>query len=149
MAKKCFKCNVEKPLRDFYRHPKMADGRLGKCKECTKKDVSENYRKNRAHYVLYDRQRTQTPERRAKMIDYQRKRRSLCPEKAKAWRLTTRAIQCGRLTRMPCEVCGNPESEAHHDDYSKPLEVRWLCFKHHREHHGQTVTEIAELEKPQ
>jgi hypothetical protein len=33
-----------------------------------------------------------------------------------------------------CEICGK-KAEAHHDDYGKPLEVRWLCFKHHREWH--------------
>ncbi len=37
--KKCFKCSNTKPLTDFYAHPRMADGRLGKCKECTKKDT--------------------------------------------------------------------------------------------------------------
>ena len=44
--KKCFKCNTEKPLDDFYRHPKMPDGHVNKCKDCNKKDVSENYIKN-------------------------------------------------------------------------------------------------------
>lgn len=47
----------------------------------------------------------------------------------------------GRLVRKPCEACGSEKSQAHHDDYSKPLDVRWFCFKHHREiGHGQTVT---------
>jgi hypothetical protein len=36
-------------------------------------------------------------------------------------------------------VCGEPEAQAHHDDYAKPLDVRWLCNKHHREHHGEQI----------
>ncbi len=39
----------------------------------------------------------------------------------------------GTLTQKPCEVCGKMKSQAHHNDYSKPLEVRWLCPKHHKE----------------
>jgi hypothetical protein len=41
--KKCFKCGIEKELDEFYKHPKMADGHLNKCKDCNKKDVKDNY----------------------------------------------------------------------------------------------------------
>lgn len=41
----------------------------------------------------------------------------------------------GELPRQPCEVCGDPKTDGHHDDYSKPLEIRWLCRSHHRQHH--------------
>ena len=46
-----------------------------------------------------------------------------------------RAIKSGALYRMSCEVCGITETEAHHMDYDKPLEVNWLCKKHHVERH--------------
>ena len=39
------------------------------------------------------------------------------------------------MTRQPCEVCGNAKAQAHHDDYGKPLDVRWLCTTHHAEWH--------------
>jgi len=45
------------------------------------------------------------------------------------------AVEAGRLTRQPCEKCDNPKSEAHHEDYSQPLNVMWLCRKHHLERH--------------
>lgn len=48
---------------------------------------------------------------------------------------TMMRIKRGLLIRYPCEVCGDTKVEAHHDDYSKTYDVRWLCFKHHREHH--------------
>jgi hypothetical protein len=41
-----------------------------------------------------------------------------------------------KINKMPCEVCGEINVEAHHDDYDKPLQVRWLCRPHHLEHHA-------------
>lgn len=49
--------------------------------------------------------------------------------------LLNRMLRQGLIERKPCEICNNEKVEAHHDDYSKPLEVRWLCKKHHCEHH--------------
>lgn len=59
-------------------------------------------------------------------------------EKARAHAAVQRAIAKGKLVRVSCEVCQDPKSQAHHDDYSKPLEVRWLCHAHHfQAHHGR------------
>jgi len=63
-----------------------------------------------------------------------------------ARQVTAYAIKKGWLLRRACEVCGKEHSpadgpegyvDAHHDDYAKPLDVRWLCQKHHREHHRE------------
>ncbi len=48
-------------------------------------------------------------------------------------------IQSGELVKLPCTVCGEKDSQAHHEDYSKPLEVLWLCTVHHKEKHTSTT----------
>lgn len=54
--------------------------------------------------------------------------------------MVNKAIKKGELCRKPCEVCKtNKDIKAHHDDYNKPLEIRWLCEKHHREHHNRLI----------
>ena len=55
------------------------------------------------------------------------------PERVKAQRLIFSALRNKTLKKLPCEKCGCEKSEAHHEDYSKPLEVNWLCKKHHGE----------------
>jgi hypothetical protein len=40
-------------------------------------------------------------------------------------------VRVGRIVPSPCEICGNERVQAHHNDYTKPLEVRWLCKEHH------------------
>jgi len=65
------------------------------------------------------------------------------PEKSLAYDAVYYAKQTGRLEAQPCEVCGETKNvHAHHDDYSKPLEVRWLCPKHHRALHLKQESEV-------
>jgi hypothetical protein len=47
------------------------------------------------------------------------------------WKLNGE-LKTGKAKKKPCEVCGKEKVEAHHPNYSKPLEVVWLCHKHHR-----------------
>jgi len=47
-------------------------------------------------------------------------------------------LRRGKIPRRPCEVCGDPNAEMHHDDYSKPLDIRWLCREHHMDLHCST-----------
>lgn len=137
--KECFKCNQAKPLDDFYFHPQMADGRLGKCKECTKSDAAKRSLEKRDYVRDYDHWRQRLPSRRKKKQEYHKLHNQRYPQKAKARQLFANAIRDNKIKKLPCEVCGD-KAEGHHEDYSKPLEVRWLCFRHHREiGHGQTV----------
>lgn len=46
------------------------------------------------------------------------------------------AIRTGKLVKQPCEVCSEPNVEAHHDDYAKPYDVRWLCKACHADYHA-------------
>ena len=53
--------------------------------------------------------------------------------RARARRAVEAALRSGRLVRRPCEHagCGDPRTEAHHTNYARPLDVRWLCRTHH------------------
>ena len=130
--KTCFKCGAEKPLADFYKHPQMSDGHVNKCKECNKKDVSANRNKNIDKYREYDRKRGSRHS-----IDYCKVYREKYPNKYKAHNTVNNAIRAKKLIKLPCEMCGNTEvdTHAHHDDYSEPLNVRWLCAACHSQWH--------------
>lgn len=131
-VKTCFKCGRELPLDEFYAHPQMTDGHLNKCKMCARKDVRDNRRKKIDYYRDYDKKRFHTAKRMAQAAQYDKNYRSKYPEKRNAHRLLAYAIKCGRVEKCPCEICGDTNVHAHHEDYSKPLDVIWLCPKHHK-----------------
>lgn len=131
--KSCFKCHISKPIDQFYKHPKMKDGHLNKCKECTRRDTHQNYEENREAHSSYDKLRQRRVDRRQKKQGYLRRHRLIYPERDKARQAVARALRFGRLRKEPCLICGTIENlQAHHEDYDKPLEVKWYCDKHHR-----------------
>lgn len=66
-------------------------------------------------------------------------------EKAQAQLTLRNAIASNKIQRLPCEVCGKLPTDGHHMDYSKPLEVVWLCRKHHKLEHGKINRKIKPL----
>lgn len=152
-TKTCFKCLFKKPLEAFYKHSRMADGRLNKCMDCAKSDVNKHRQENLLNIRAYDRMRGLMPHRVAARKEYAKtpafaeshKSATLRwvakhPERRKAHHTVSNALRDGKLQKLPCLVCGNDKVEGHHPDYSRPLDVVWLCNTHHRQTHTMAVS---------
>lgn len=126
--KQCFKCNQVLPLERFYRHPSMADGRLNKCKSCAKRDVKANRRARIDYYRAYD----QAKGSRSKLVPGRRRNQA-------AHSAVSYAVRTGKISKPKCcSNCGaDTHLHAHHDDYSKHLQVVWLCVPCHKDRHKE------------
>ena len=148
----CKTCGQSKAPTEFYRSNKS------NCKPCVRRRVRETRAEKIDYYRAYDRARADEPSRVAlrKQVAVRRRNdpeiRAFDRERAKAWQeanaekraahiATGNAIRDGKLTPEPCERCGQAVGvQAHHEDYSKPLDVTWLCPPCH----GQLHREINE-----
>ena len=134
--KACSVCKLEKPLDSFHRNSSSKDGRGCRCKSC-----SAIYDKNRAG----DPKRVEARKRYAKtdngrIIGNRAKRKWINnnPIKRRAEKKVQSLRRSGKLKPLPCEVCGSDDIiHAHHCDYSKPLEIKWLCPLHHTAWHRE------------
>jgi len=144
--RKCKTCGVEKPIETFPKyHAKGLIGRRGTCRDCwnakwTPIIVAHGrryYHENTHGYRDKQKARTMLQHRADKGAH---RRRNVAysdrhPLKAAAKQSVTVAVRSGRLSRRACQVCGMSKTQAHHDDYSKPFVVLWLCLVHHGERH--------------
>ena len=137
--KTCFKCNVTKPLTEFYTHSQMADGHLNKCKSCNKVDTRRNRFAHRDYYNEYDRERALTEKRKENAKKQQVKWREAFPERKRAACTVRRAVLKGIINKTHCFICGDENVQAHHPDYSRPLDVIWLCVHHHKMAHAMII----------
>src|SRR5216117_2839614 len=135
------------PYSEFYTHPQMSSGYLNYCKTCVRARIAMFRSANLEQVRAKDRERSSLPHRRKHNREFSRKYRAdgrgvvssrkwieRNQEKRRAQVAAGNALRDGRLDRHPCEVCG-AKAEMHHEDYSKPLEVKWRCRQHHAEVH--------------
>lgn len=117
--KKCSCCKEQKDFVFFNIDKTQKSGYATYCKPCKKQK---------------DRIRQLT-----RIVDKTKKDqwRKQFPERKNAQAKVYRALASGKLTKQPCFVCGEI-AEAHHPDYSRPLDVVWLCASHHRQTHSMT-----------
>ena len=121
-TKTCFKCGRELPLSSFYKHPRMGDGHLNKCKDCTKKDVSDNIAKKSQHFEWRQKERERGRE----------KYRRLNYNKQKMRHPETRSVSSFYkklgLTLQGCEL--------HHWNYNFLKDVIAIPINIHRKLHN-------------
>ena len=142
-----------KELKEFYKHAKMADGHVNKCKECNKKDVRDNRADKIDYYAEYDRQRDKlkhrvelkkryghTPEGKESINKCRKKWLENNTVKRSAQIILGNAVRSGALTKpRSCQVCNKEHIRihGHHDDYNYPMVVRWLCPRCHTAWHRE------------
>ena len=151
LFRKCKSCAERLELGEFYNHPLGKHGKDHICKICRRRQTKKNRNEKIEQYRAHDRKRGSLPHRvqlreRLSEIYYQDgtfarakdrwvKRN---PEKRKASFLLNRAIRSGLISRGKCVNCESMERvHGHHDDYSKPLDVVWLCATCHPKHHAK------------
>lgn len=145
--KTCKQCGIEKPMTEYYQHKGMADGHLNKCKSCVRSRVANYSEKNIEKIKHYDKIRSKLPHRVQARKEYAKTENGKLaikkahqnylknfPLRKAAHIITNNALRDGKLLKLPCLICGG-ESEAHHPDYSRPLDVVWLCSLHHKQAH--------------
>jgi hypothetical protein len=148
--KVCKECKIKKPLTDYYVHKETSDGYLNKCKECVKQRVHKHRINNTITINEYDKKRNILPHRVEARKNYTKtesgkiaRKQALLnykhnyPLKYAAHVITTNAIRDGNLIKKTsCSKCNSTcKIEGHHNDYTKPLDVTWLCELCHKEWH--------------
>ena len=133
--KTCFKCGVEKPLASFPKRKTSSDGYRKDCKSCVAV-FQKAYRKTVA-YAASTLKYIQSEKGKAVNAAGKARRKAKHPLKHTAHCKVTYAIRAGKLIKEPCRDCGDINVHGHHPDYSKPLDVIWLCPTHHIKEHSK------------
>lgn len=137
-VKPCIKCGEVKPMTEFYRQRGNKSGVSGRCKACCRSDARANRIARLEYYRQYDRDRfANDPGRRSRSMNCAAAYSKRNPDKYHCRNIFSAAVRDGKIVRKPCERCGLAKAEGHHEDYSKPLDVMWLCSGCHGDRHRE------------
>lgn len=134
----CSKCKQWLPAAEYYSDKKGANHLKAQCKKChCKTSILTRDKENtrRLGRESMRRQRQSDPER-FKDRDRIASRKRIKNEKTKAREILNNAVRSGKVIKPTnCSLCGKLRKiTAHHDDYLRPLQVRWLCYECHSNH---------------
>ena len=132
----CTLCNQAKSLHEFYKANGCADGHAGQCVACVRARARIRHTQKVDEIRAYDRQRSKLPHRVLQRVQQTQKEREQSPERYRARTAVNNAVRDGRLLKMDCAFCGVSKTVAHHHDYSRPLDVTWLCSPCHARFHA-------------
>jgi hypothetical protein len=135
--KTCSKCKTTKPNDAFSFDKRAKDGRAHNCRQCNIA-ASRRWQANNPERVKIAKA-THLKRNYHKIRAYDLKKRAENPDAYAARAQVNNGLRAGKISKKPCEVCGEPKSQAHHYDYSRPLDVVWLCPKHHAEAHKKSA----------
>lgn len=96
------------------------------------------YLKNREKEIARKKKYSLSKDGKQSAIKAVKKYRAKFPEKQRARWLLQKAVERGVIKKLPCEVCGNKKTDGHHNNYSKPLVIMWVCRKCHGSIHRGT-----------
>lgn len=144
IRKLCPRCRRSLTLASFHLNRAAPDRHCQICKVCACKKTRQNRDANLARFRKYDRERSGSLDRRVAETARRARQRASDSQRLRAREIAAWAIKQGDLVRGKCEKCRSQFAEAHHDNYAKPLSVRWLCRRHHLEHHARILRAQAE-----
>jgi ribosomal protein S27AE len=131
--KRCPNCQIIKLLSEFHKDKRSKDGTSSWCKEC-RNNFARSYREQNPEKVKQSKEKY-TAKNKKNINKSYKKYYLLNPKKKRAHNLVYKAIASGKLIKQQCAICGETKTEAHHEDYNKPLEVIWLCRQCHKTLH--------------
>ncbi len=140
VERRCCICKQTKPLEAFTKSKRAPRGHSYRCRVCCAQRVTRRRASDsdfREKLRTAERARRATPIAKKKMAIQRRKYDAGNPKKRRVYERVKEAVRLGSLVRGACEVCGFLRVHGHHDDYNKPLIVRWLCPAHHAKWHAE------------
>ena len=165
-SKRCNACGETKALTLFVKDRRLRDGHAAQCLDCRSERLRSYYashpEKVTARHALVikwhksnpdrntaarRRYLSNHPEQREKVRQQARRYQATHSDEIRARGIVAQAVKRGLLVRpSSCSLCGTDQRviQGHHDDYSKPLSVRWLCARCHKLHHVNLRTGLEE-----
>ena len=132
MKKKCYLCGEIKDTTLFAKDSSKKSGYSSRCLICNRVRNKKYRDEHKDYFKKYIRDYyAKNPEKFATSKGRYNGKYKKDLVKNRARNKLEYAVNHGKILKQPCSVCGNVNSEAHHEDYLQPLKVVWLCKKHH------------------